>query len=84
MIEDFSIADGEEDNLVLEGFSESSQHSVEVLDDMAVLLIKDEQEITQEGQEDVEKIYTAAILMPEYGAFDSSDMDLLNDSIHKM
>ena len=84
VIEDFSIADGEEDNLVLEGFSESSQHSVEVLDDMAVLLIKDEQEITQEGQEDVEKIYTAAILMPEYGAFDSSDMDLLNDSIHKM
>ena len=51
---------------------------------MAVLLIENEQQIIQEEQEDVEKIYTAAILMPEYGSFDSSDMDLLNDSIHKM
>jgi hypothetical protein len=77
VIEDFSIANGEHDSLVLDGFSESTEHSVKVLDDMAVLLI-------QEEEEDVEKLYTAAILMPEYGAFDSSDMDLLNDSIHKM
>ena len=31
-----------------------------------------------------EKLYTAAILMSEYGAFDSSDMDVMNDAIHKI
>ena len=78
VIDDFSVNnDGNNDNIVLEGFSESSEHSVTVMEDMAVVLI-------QEEEESVEKFYTAAILMPEYGSFDSSDMDLLNESIHKM
>ena len=44
-------------------------------EEIKVLLIEDD---TQD------KLYTAAILMPEYGTFDSSDMDLMNDSIHKI
>ncbi|OUW06093.1 MAG: hypothetical protein CBD16_00510, partial [Betaproteobacteria bacterium TMED156] len=75
VIDDFSIQDN--DNIVLEGFSDTTEHSVTVMEDMAVVLI-------QEEEASVEKFYTAAILMPEYGPFDSSDMDLLNESIHKM
>ena len=60
------------DSIVLSGFSENAEHySLHTEDDLALLLIED-------------KLYTAAILMPEYGTFDSSDMDLMNDAIHKI
>ena len=78
VIDDFSIGNEEvSDSIILQGFSESTEHTVKAVDDIAVVLI-------QEEEASVENFYTAAILMPEYGTFDSSDMDLLNESIHKM
>ena len=75
-IEDFSYAQVDNsDSIVLSGFSENANYSLHNEDDLALLLIEDD---TQD------KLYTAAILMPEYGTFDSSDMDLMNDAIHKI
>ena len=75
-IEDFSYAQlDNSDSIVLSGFSENANYSLHTEDDLALLLIEDD---TQD------KLYTAAILMPEYGTFDSSDMDLMNDAIHKI
>ena len=75
-VQDFSIAkEGNADSIVLSGFSEDASHSLHTDDDWALLLVEDDNQ---------EKLYTAAILMSEYGAFDSSDMDLMNDAIHKI
>ena len=75
-VEDFSITgEGNEDSIVLSGFSEDANHSLHADEDWALLLIEDD---------DQEKLYTAAILMSEYGTFDSSDMDVMNDAIHKI
>ena len=75
-VQDFSIAkEGNADSIVLSGFSEDASHSLHTDDDWALLVVEDDNQ---------EKLYTAAILMSEYGAFDSSDMDLMNDAIHKI
>ena len=75
-VQDFSIAEeGNADSIVLSGFSEDASHSLHTDDDWTLLLVEDDNQ---------EKLYTAAILMSEYGAFDSSDMDLMNDAIHKI
>ena len=59
VIEDFSLGESsEKDSVVIEGFSESSNHSVNTVDDLAIILI-------QEEDVSVENFYTAAILMPE-------------------
>ena len=76
VVQDFSIAEERNgDSIVLSGFSEDASHSLHTDDDWALLLVEDDNQ---------EKLYTAAILMSEYGAFDSSDMDLMNDAIHKI
>ena len=75
-IEDFSVTgEGNEDSIVLSGFSDDANHSLHADEDWALLLVEDD---------DQEKLYTAAILMAEYGTFDSSDMDVMNDAIHKI
>ena len=76
VIEDFSVAKpNDDDSIVLSGFSENAEYTVHSANDMAVLLVEDDAN---------DKLFTAAILMPEYGTFDSSDMDLMNDAIHKI
>ena len=75
-VQDFSISkEGNTDSIVLSGFSEDASHSLHKDDDWALLVVEDDNQ---------EKLYTAAILMSEYGTFDSSDMDLMNDAIHKI
>ena len=75
-VQDFSIPEERNgDSIVLSGFSEDANHSLHADEDWALLLVEDD---------DQEKLYTAAILMSEYGTFDSSDMDLMNDAIHKI
>ena len=64
-VQDFSIAkEGNADSIVLSGFSEDATHSLHKEDDWALLVVEDDNQ---------EKLYTAAILMSEYGAFDASD-----------
>ena len=74
-VEDFSITGKKCRFHSPSGFSEDANHSLHADEDWALLLIEDD---------DQEKLYTAAILMSEYGTFDSSDMDLMNDAIHKI
>ena len=75
-ITDFNLSrEDNSDSIVLSGFSEESEHTLHNEEDWALLLVEDN---TQD------KLYTAAILMPEYGTFDSTDMDLMNDAIHKI
>jgi hypothetical protein len=75
-IDDFSVSgENNADSIVLSGFSEESDYSVYSDDDLALLLVEDDSQ---------EKLYTAAILMPEYGIFNSTDMDLMNDTIHRI
>ena len=62
------------DSIVLSGFSENANYSLHTEDDLALLLIED----------DTGQVVYCNILMPEYGTFDSSDMDLMNDAIHKI
>jgi hypothetical protein len=75
-IDDFSLSgENNVDSIVLSGFSEESEYAVYSDDDLALLLVEDDSQ---------EKLYTAAILMPEYGIFNSTDMDLMNDTIHRI
>ena len=75
-ITDFNLlGEDNSDSIVLSGFSEEAEHTLHNEEDWALLLVEDN---TQD------KLYTAAILMPEYGTFDSTDMDLMNDAIHKI
>ena len=75
-ITDFNlIGEDNSDSIVLSGFSDGAEHTLHNQEDWALLLVEDN---TQD------KLYTAAILMPEYGTFDSTDMDLMNDAIHKI
>lgn len=75
-IDDFSVSgENNADSIVLSGFSEQSEYSVYSDDDLALLVVEDDSQ---------EKLYTAAILMPEYGIFNSTDMDLMNDTIHRI
>ena len=75
-ITDFNlIGEDNSDSIVLSGFSDEAEHTLHNEEDWALLLVEDN---TQD------KLYTAAILMPEYGTFDSTDMDLMNDAIHKI
>ena len=74
-ITDFNLlGENNSDSIVLSGFSEEAEHTLHNEEDWALLLVEDD---TQD------KLYTAAILMPEYGTFDSTDMDLMNDAIQR-
>ena len=75
-ITDFNLkGEDNSDSIVLSGFSDEAEQTLHNQKDWALLLVEDN---TQD------KLYTAAILMPEYGTFDSTDMDLMNDAIHKI
>ena len=75
-IEDFSTSGPNNvDSIVLSGFSDESDYSIHSDEDLALLLVEDNSQ---------ENLYTAAILMPEYGTFSSTDMDLMNETIHRI
>ena len=69
---------GNSDSIVFAGFEPDSAVTVHVEENAAAVMVNNQ------DSNDENETYTAAILMPEYGSFDSDDMELINNAVHKI